>query len=364
MTDNELAVINGPVMDMEQYGKSRITLKAFIEKKMKEETDFGIIPGTKKKSLYKPGAEKLAKIFGLRPDYVVEKEVEDFEKGFFYYKVRCNLIHIMTDKVVGTAVRSCNSMEKKYRTVSEWIGGVRKVRSATPEEQADKQNTILSMAQKRALVEVVKLATGASEIFEEEVEDEDDKQETETPRRLLEKRFFAIINERNLPSEQVKEALKKKKGVAHLSELSDQDIEDAIDTLTIEYAPVGKGQKPLKIGSAKTVNLPEEVDHEGVVHEAATVVVPTEGVVIKQNNDNIVIIDGDDATAEDAIALMGATDKNCRTCGKEIPAERDTESAYFCSKKCQDGYYSEPKKSSGESLKTKLSRGFGAAKEK
>src|SRR5688572_13330187 len=43
--------------------------------------DYGIIPGTKKKTLLKSGADKLCEIYGLYDEYLVISSIEDWEKG-------------------------------------------------------------------------------------------------------------------------------------------------------------------------------------------------------------------------------------------------------------------------------------------
>ena len=75
--------------------------------------DYGIIPFTKKKQLLKPGAEKLAKFLGLVPSYIKLSEVEDWDKGFTFYKYKCVLTHFATGKHAGESIRSANSKEKQ-----------------------------------------------------------------------------------------------------------------------------------------------------------------------------------------------------------------------------------------------------------
>jgi hypothetical protein len=41
----------------------------FTKKVMQRDKDYGVIPGTNKPTLLKPGAEKLCTLFGLRPDF-------------------------------------------------------------------------------------------------------------------------------------------------------------------------------------------------------------------------------------------------------------------------------------------------------
>ena len=43
--------------------------------------DYGVIPGTSKPTLLKPGAEKISKLLGLAEHYEVEEKTENWEKA-------------------------------------------------------------------------------------------------------------------------------------------------------------------------------------------------------------------------------------------------------------------------------------------
>jgi hypothetical protein len=176
-----------------------------MEKVMKQDEHYGIIPGCgKKPSLLKAGAEKLSLTFRLAPSYEVTQK--DLPNGHREYYVKCTLTHIPTDKIFGQGVGACSTMEGKYRfrtgevefTGKEvpkeyWtnrdinlIGGKgfstkkndkgkweiviagEKVEHDNP---ADYYNTVLKMAKKRAHVDAVLTATAASDIFTQDVED-------------------------------------------------------------------------------------------------------------------------------------------------------------------------------------------------
>jgi len=149
---------------------------------------YGIIPGCKLPSLYKAGAEKLAMTFRLGSEFEeLPGSVES--DSFICYKINCKLFYIPTGNVVGNGRGVCNSKEKKYRTRMVYAN------KATPEEKAigreeertgdkgpykvlivpqdpwDVQNTIYKMACKRAMVAAIINATGASDIFSQDVED-------------------------------------------------------------------------------------------------------------------------------------------------------------------------------------------------
>jgi hypothetical protein len=144
-------------------------------KVMRENVHYGVIPGCRKPSLWKPGAEILCQGFRLAPEFVTtstqdlnhtmkwEKwdydkrtKVDGLTKGYFEYDTQCTLIHIPTAEVWAKAVSgSCNNFEAKYRSLNPY----------------DIKNTLEKMAEKRALVAAVLIGVGASDIFTQDLED-------------------------------------------------------------------------------------------------------------------------------------------------------------------------------------------------
>ena len=187
-------------------------LDAFYRGVMQRGTDYDLIPGTPKPTLLQPGAQLLDAIFGLAPIFEeLPGSVEDFEQGFFAYKIRCKLVVKATGCTAAEAIGSCNSKENRYRWRdarrrcpacaaeaitkgrAEFGGGwlcwkktggcgakypdgdeaieaqtVGKVENDDPYTLA---NTILKMAQKRAHIAATLNASGASRIFTQDVED-------------------------------------------------------------------------------------------------------------------------------------------------------------------------------------------------
>lgn len=183
---------------------------------MRDGVHFGIIPGVSKPSLYKPGAEVLCTTFRLAPAYERHTEWVPRPDGKTHLIVTsdCTLTHAQSGVVLGSAGGMCTSMESKYayrkkgRTCpacgaeaiikgkAQYGGGwvCWKNHKTTPgcgtkyddgdakiEEQvegrvdnddiADTYNTVLKMADKRALVAAILVCTAASEVFTQDVED-------------------------------------------------------------------------------------------------------------------------------------------------------------------------------------------------
>ena len=73
--------------------------------KLERDVDFGVVPGTKRPSLFKSGAEKVALAYGLLQHYTVENSIEQFsDEPFCFYRVRCDLHNICFLSVRFTAL--------------------------------------------------------------------------------------------------------------------------------------------------------------------------------------------------------------------------------------------------------------------
>ena len=148
--------------------------------------DYGVIPGTNKPTLLKPGAEKIAKLLGLADTYEILSKTEDWKGGFFAYEVRAILTH--RGEVVSTGLGECNSMEAKYRWRWLWPDDVpegidhtklvfRKTKNDGKQYRVENDdiysqvNTLLKMAKKRALVDAALSASRLSDIFTQDIED-------------------------------------------------------------------------------------------------------------------------------------------------------------------------------------------------
>jgi hypothetical protein len=167
-----------PVMNLDTAQRRLAEFQEFVRGYLVEGEDYGIIPGTKQRTLLKPGADKLSELYGLAPTFPAErqKSVEDWAKSppFIKYTATCVLMQRRTGNVVGECMASCNSYETKYKF--RWKNGQRVINDAI----ADTDNTLLKMAEKRALVGAVIAATRSSGIFTQDMEDM--SQEEEKPK--------------------------------------------------------------------------------------------------------------------------------------------------------------------------------------
>lgn len=104
-----------PVMQMEQAVLRWNAVNEFVDKMFREGIDYGIIPGTPKPSLLKPGAERICTFFGwaIRFECVDQIESWDGEEPMAFYKFRCSLWR--GDYFIGEALGSASTRESKYR---------------------------------------------------------------------------------------------------------------------------------------------------------------------------------------------------------------------------------------------------------
>lgn len=206
---NEIATLNTQmpmaVATLESYTMSvdsilarKGVLNAVMKKVMIEKEHYGTIPGCgNKPTLLKPGAEAIASTFQLCPRYQISKT--EIGNGHREYEIVCELFN-PAGGFVGAGVGSATTMEGKYRfrqdvvpdaQVSQkyWdsrdpamLGGPNRkpqkrdgkwvvVERVEHDNPADYYNTVLKMAKKRAFVDAVLTATGASDIFTQDIED-------------------------------------------------------------------------------------------------------------------------------------------------------------------------------------------------
>ena len=182
-----------------------------------EGEDYGVIPGTKKPTLLKPGAEKICNAYGLVPTFdETWIEGDGVTSPHLRVRIRCSL-HVgdAAGPVVGQGVGAANSWERKHR----YRRGERAcpscgaegtiLRSKNPDDSGDRgwfcwskkggcganfasdaqgivgqevgdvqnkdpydtENTLLKMAKKRAHVDATLTATATSGLFSQDVED-------------------------------------------------------------------------------------------------------------------------------------------------------------------------------------------------
>lgn len=268
-------------LSIAQVEARRSSIVELMRKTMRENVDYGTIPGTPKPTLYKPGAEKVCSLFQLAPRvHVADLGTPDSVR----YQVRVEL-YTASGQFCGEGVGTASSAETKY----QWRAVVcREEFDATPEdrrrtaykkkrdggfftalqvrtEPEDADNTVLKMAKKRALIDAVLTVTAASDIFTQDLEDPDAPPENgdnghapprQPPQRTTaapaqpratqatpaqqrpagggpviseaqQRRFYALANRASKQPEEVKQYLFQRFKLEHLRDLLRSDYEEA-----------------------------------------------------------------------------------------------------------------------------------------
>lgn len=173
------AVIESPAsnmmvpLEMAQMKDIINYVQNFMRDIMVKGKDYDTLPQTKKPTILKPGAEKLAFAFRLSPVFkVAHREYDPFKtweydrpayrngrrdgvisetaRGYYFYEIACDLVH-ETGRIWASAIGCCDSTERGRETAPG--------------------NTILKMAEKRALVAAILNATNSSDLFTQDLED-------------------------------------------------------------------------------------------------------------------------------------------------------------------------------------------------
>lgn len=129
--------------------------QALVQKNLKQNHDYGVIPGSTKPTLLKPGAEKILMLMGLTSEYELLERLHDYDRGFFAFTIRAKLYK--GQQLITEGVGHCNTRERKYRQ----------------QDPFTLANTCLKMAKKRALVDATLTVASLSDVFTQDLEDMD-----------------------------------------------------------------------------------------------------------------------------------------------------------------------------------------------
>src|SRR5690349_9628936 len=147
-------------------------VKEAMQRCMVEGQHFGTVPGTKKPSLWKPGAELLGVLFQLGQRYQVQERI--LANDHILYTVTCTLFFRPSGAEISEGLGACSSMEYKYRCQTDPKTDERGKVWPSKYTPYEFYNTCLKMACKRALIAATINASGVSEIFTQDTEDNPD----------------------------------------------------------------------------------------------------------------------------------------------------------------------------------------------
>ena len=241
-------------------------VQRFFKEVMVKDQDYGVIPGTEKPTLLKPGAEKLCELYGYAPVVKNVDEEKNIETGFYRARVTIALVHRRSGVVVAEGVGEANTMEGRYRWrwLPEWKlpDGLDK-NGLYSETRIDKNgkkykmyrlenqdpwtlwNTVLKMAKKRALIDATLSATRSSGIFTQDTEDLEEwmastpgyeaSLEAEPEKKKASeaqiKAIFAIAKEVGYSNDELKTFIKQNYNIESTKELTSEQASEIISFL-------------------------------------------------------------------------------------------------------------------------------------
>lgn len=169
MTGQELEIIDVPStpalpteLTLDQLAARQDKIQQAMRERMKPGVHFGRTPGAKKPTLLKPGAETLCSLFMFDPEYEGETHMD--EDGHLHVLSKCILFSIPTGNRVASGRGYCSTAERRYAFYKNGD-------PVPPAKRPELFNTIVKMADKRALVAATLNATAASDVFTQDVED-------------------------------------------------------------------------------------------------------------------------------------------------------------------------------------------------
>ena len=187
--ENEIVEYQRPLTAVQVRAQVQL-IQEVMTAVMVKDVHYGTIPGTQKPTLYKPGSEKILATFRIA---AYPKEIEDLSNyDEIRYRVKVHGLSMLDGSLIGVGIGECSSSEEKYkwrrpvcdeeyneapedRKRMKWFKGYG---DKPPYQQkqirtnpSDVANTVLKMAKKRGQIDMTLTATGASDVFDQDLED-------------------------------------------------------------------------------------------------------------------------------------------------------------------------------------------------
>ena len=276
MTEQQASYNSLSVIDSVDVSEVRGTMdkisqfQGVVQKQLRQNHDYGVLPGTPKPTLLKPGAEKIIMLLGLRSEFEIIDSTRDWDSGFFQYQVRCSLYKGET--LITQGLGAANNREKK------WL----------KQDPYSIDNTILKMARKRSLTDGALTVGSLSDIFHQDLEDMDlagDKASGQkktytdqdgTISKAQAKRMFAIAEG---DQDLVKKALKeyKHEKTEQVKKTEYDAICKKIEELKAQPEEQGPGQAEQMVTEQQMFDMQVfkgelDVDDEGLIQIAQSVI--------------------------------------------------------------------------------------------
>src|SRR3990172_5627078 len=106
------AIVARAELSVDEIVAQKDKILEIMQRVMKEDVHYGLIPGVNKPSLFKAGAEAINVALRLAPHYESDKIWH--EEGHLTVITKCELHHIPTGLVIGTGEGLCSTRESRY----------------------------------------------------------------------------------------------------------------------------------------------------------------------------------------------------------------------------------------------------------
>jgi hypothetical protein len=190
----------GMALRLQEMKQQMGLLQQFVADVMVRGSDYGVIPGTDKPTLLKPGAEKLCEFYGFAIRLPRIDEERDRESGYYQVRVTVALERRSDGVIVAEGVGEASTHEgrNRWRWTPEFklphgfdttglkveerrakTGRNFRMVRLENDDPWSQHNTVLKMAKKRALVDAVLSATRSSALFTQDLEDSHEEEHHE-----------------------------------------------------------------------------------------------------------------------------------------------------------------------------------------
>ncbi|NIM14411.1 MAG: hypothetical protein GTO45_20450 [Candidatus Aminicenantes bacterium] len=117
---------NRMVLSVNDVKQQRKELERLYKEVLKKGVHYGTVEGIKKPFLWKSGSELINQLFRVVARY--HPESHDLGNGHIRYETKCELVHVVTNTVIGEGYGVCSTMESGFRY------RVQKTKKEIPEE--------------------------------------------------------------------------------------------------------------------------------------------------------------------------------------------------------------------------------------
>ncbi len=238
---NQVDVVPRAQISLSEMERAIKEMQEFVSKLFVEGEHYGTVIRGQKPTLLKAGAELLLNLYGYGLRIEKVKEVEDWDKPFFYYEYKATVYSKRNGWVEAEGFGSANSKEKKF--AFDKYGNPQ-----PPTYTYSMVNSIQKIAQKRAMVAPTLIACRASALFTQDLKDMEDFVESPETQPYDERKtippngvkklsdaqvrlLYGKAKSKNLSNEALHQMIKELVGKDSVKDLSMQDLDAILNAI-------------------------------------------------------------------------------------------------------------------------------------